>query len=85
MMNAVERALHNIDPVIAGILSNAIDGKDVSVDEAYELLECSREEELKAIIMVADMLRKKKVGDHVSYVVNRNINFTNVCKKRCGF
>ncbi|MEM3916965.1 MAG: 5-amino-6-(D-ribitylamino)uracil--L-tyrosine 4-hydroxyphenyl transferase CofH [Candidatus Nitrosocaldus sp.] len=85
MMNAVERALHYIDPVIAGILSNAIDGKDISIDEACELLECSREDELNAMVMVADMLRKEKVGDHVSYVVNRNINFTNVCIKRCGF
>lgn len=84
-MMSVERALHAIDPVIAGILSNAIDGKDVSVDEAYELLECGGEDELNAMIMVADMLRKERVGDHVSYVVNRNINFTNVCIKRCGF
>ncbi|MEM4351819.1 MAG: 5-amino-6-(D-ribitylamino)uracil--L-tyrosine 4-hydroxyphenyl transferase CofH [Candidatus Nitrosocaldus sp.] len=85
MINAVERALHDIDPVIAGILNNAIDGKDISIDEACELLECSREDELNAMVMVADMLRKEKVGDHVSYVINRNINFTNVCIKRCGF
>ena len=35
--------------------------------------------------MVADELRKRRVGDVVSYVVNRNINFTNVCIKQCGF
>ena len=35
--------------------------------------------------MVADELRKRKVGDVVTYVVNRNINFTNVCIKQCGF
>ena len=35
--------------------------------------------------MVADMLRRTKVGDKVTYVINRNINFTNVCIKRCGF
>jgi FO synthase subunit 2 len=35
--------------------------------------------------MVADELRRRTVGDLVTYVVNRNINFTNVCIKRCGF
>ena len=35
--------------------------------------------------MVADELRKRRVGDIVTYVVNRNINFTNVCIKQCGF
>ena len=35
--------------------------------------------------MVADELRRRTVGDIVTYVVNRNINFTNVCIKRCGF
>jgi FO synthase subunit 2 len=35
--------------------------------------------------MVADELRKRRVGNTVSYVVNRNINFTNVCIKQCGF
>ena len=35
--------------------------------------------------MVADELRKRRVGDIVTFVVNRNINFTNVCIKQCGF
>ena len=35
--------------------------------------------------MVADELRRRTVGDLVTYVVNRNVNFTNVCIKRCGF
>jgi FO synthase subunit 2 len=35
--------------------------------------------------MVADNLRRKAVGDNVTFVINRNINFTNVCIKRCGF
>ncbi|MCI0831009.1 MAG: 5-amino-6-(D-ribitylamino)uracil--L-tyrosine 4-hydroxyphenyl transferase CofH [Chloroflexi bacterium] len=35
--------------------------------------------------MTADELRRRTVGDIVTYVVNRNINFTNVCIKRCGF
>ncbi len=35
--------------------------------------------------MTADELRKRTVGDITTYVVNRNVNFTNVCIKRCGF
>ena len=38
-----------------------------------------------ALVMTADELRRRTVGDIVTYVVNRNINFTNVCIKRCGF
>jgi 7,8-didemethyl-8-hydroxy-5-deazariboflavin synthase CofH subunit len=37
------------------------------------------------LLMTADELRRRRVGDIVTYVVNRNINFTNVCIKRCGF
>jgi len=40
---------------------------------------------LHAVCLVADELRRRAVGDVVTYVVNRNINFTNVCIKRCGF
>ncbi|MCS7142142.1 MAG: 5-amino-6-(D-ribitylamino)uracil--L-tyrosine 4-hydroxyphenyl transferase CofH [Candidatus Nitrosocaldus sp.] len=83
--SSLDRMLHSIDPVIAGILNRAIDGKDIEVEEACELFECSGRDEVDAMVMVADMLRRTRVGDHVTYVVNRNINFTNVCIKRCGF
>ena len=41
--------------------------------------------ELSALVVTADELRRRRVGDIVTYVVNRNIKFTNVCIKRCGF
>ncbi|GIS82507.1 MAG: 7,8-didemethyl-8-hydroxy-5-deazariboflavin synthase subunit CofH [Dehalococcoidia bacterium] len=41
--------------------------------------------EFHCVSMVADELRLRTVGDVATYVVNRNINFTNVCIKRCGF
>ena len=44
-----------------------------------------RETGLHLVGAVADELRRRRVGDTVSYVVNRNINFTNVCIKQCGF
>lgn len=74
----------NADPVIADILNKALDDKELSVKDAVELFECG-DSELKMLIHVADELRKRKVGDLVTYVVNRNVNFTNVCIKRCGF
>lgn len=74
----------NIDPTIADILNRALDDKELSVKDAVELFQCN-DSELNALIFVADELRRKKVGDLVTFVVNRNINFTNVCIKRCGF
>jgi FO synthase subunit 2 len=41
--------------------------------------------DLAALTVVADELRRRQAGDTVTYVVNRNINFTNVCIKHCGF
>ncbi|MGH9933498.1 MAG: 5-amino-6-(D-ribitylamino)uracil--L-tyrosine 4-hydroxyphenyl transferase CofH [Nitrososphaerales archaeon] len=74
----------NVDPVIAEILNGTLDDKELSIDDAAKLFECN-ETELSMLIQVADELRKRKVGDLVTYVVNRNVNFTNVCIKRCGF
>ena len=80
----VEQLMSSIDPVIAEILNDAMDSKDISANQAVSLFDATGTE-LNAIVMVADMLRKKSAGDRVTYVVNRNINFTNVCIKRCGF
>src|SRR5713101_5178267 len=40
---------------------------------------------LEALLAVADQLRRETVGDAITYVVNRNINFTNVCFVGCSF
>ena len=74
----------NLEPNIAGILDRALDGRDISVEEAVALFETTGAE-FNAVGMVADELRRRTVGDLVTYVVNRNVNFTNVCIKRCGF
>jgi len=79
-----ESLLHIIDPVIASILDKAIDGKEISVEEGVELFE-AKDIEMNALILAADELRRQKVGDMVTYVINRNINFTNICIKKCGF
>ena len=69
---------------IARILDCVLDGKDISVDEATALFDV-RGPALSALILTADELRRRTSGDVVTYVINRNINFTNVCIKHCGF
>ena len=81
---SLERLLSGIDPAVAGILDEALEGGDISAEEAVVLLDTSGLE-LSALVMAADELRRRQVGDVVTYVVNRNINFTNVCIKGCGF
>jgi FO synthase len=49
------------------------------------ILFSARGPEVPAVAALADELRRETVGDTVSYVVNRNINYTNVCTFRCGF
>ena len=69
---------------IAAILNKALEDREVSVDEGERLFRTTGGE-LEATIQAADALRRRVAPDNVTYVVNRNINFTNVCVKRCGF
>jgi FO synthase subunit 2 len=66
------------------MLARVLDGAEVSVADA-EVLAVTTGRDLQALTLVADELRHRHVGDAVTFVVNRNINFTNVCIKHCGF
>ncbi len=79
-----ESMLKEINPVVSDILNQSLDSKNISIEQAVELFH-TKGTEMIMTTMVADMLRRTKVGDKVTYVINRNINFTNVCIKRCGF
>jgi FO synthase len=59
-------------------------GPDLGEDEITRLLE-ARGEEAQRVFAAADRLRREVCGDTVSYVVTRNIQYTNVCYFRCGF
>jgi 7,8-didemethyl-8-hydroxy-5-deazariboflavin synthase CofH subunit len=76
--------LDRIAPDVRAILARVLDGAEVSVPDA-DVLALTTGRELQALTLVADELRRRHVGDVVTYVVNRNINFTNVCIKHCGF
>ena len=65
-------------------LSRALEGATLGYEEALPLARVVGPE-LLAMQQVADELRQRQVGDRVTYVINRNINFTNVCIKHCGF
>lgn len=80
----IESLLKTVDPLISEALNLAIDEKEISVDQAVELFDTSGIE-MNLLTSVGDELRRKACGDVVTYVINRNVNFTNVCIKRCGF
>jgi 5-amino-6-(D-ribitylamino)uracil---L-tyrosine 4-hydroxyphenyl transferase len=70
---------------LTAILNRASDGDDLLPAEGLVLLQQTSDVALEAIRVVADRLRQRQVGDRVSYVVNRNINFTNICEQHCSF
>jgi 5-amino-6-(D-ribitylamino)uracil---L-tyrosine 4-hydroxyphenyl transferase len=80
----IESLLKTVDPLISEALNLAIDGKEISVDQAVELFDTSGIE-MNLLTSIGDELRRRACGNVVTYVINRNVNFTNVCIKRCGF
>jgi len=69
---------------LQAILDKALEGRELSSEEGAGLFSAEGED-LGQLISAADELRRRRVGERVGYVINRNVNFTNVCVKRCGF
>jgi 7,8-didemethyl-8-hydroxy-5-deazariboflavin synthase CofH subunit len=69
-----------VGEVLAGVLA----GQEPGVDELTTLF-AARGPEVAAVAEVADDLRARVVGDAVTWVANRNINYTNVCTFKCRF
>ncbi len=69
---------------IDAILDKALEGRELLAEDGA-ILFTAQGERLDRLLSVADQLRRRRVGEHVGYVINRNVNFTNVCVKRCGF
>jgi len=69
---------------LAAILARARAGEELAEDDIVRLFE-ARGSEVAAVAEAADAVRREVNGDTVTYVVNRNINYTNVCSFRCGF
>jgi FO synthase len=69
---------------VATALAQAREGVALDEDAVTALFE-ARGADLGAVLAAADELRREVCGDDVSYVVTRNVNYTNVCYFRCGF
>ncbi len=76
------------EPFATGAVKEVLDGvragQDVGFDEMLTLFR-ARGREVTAVAQVADELRQEIVGDVVTWVANRNINYTNVCTFKCRF
>jgi FO synthase len=79
-----DEGLSRLAPELAGILERSLEGTPPRVAEIERLFR-SRGPEVEAVARVADTLRERACGDTVTYVINRNINYTNQCYFRCGF
>ncbi|HIK46555.1 MAG TPA: CofH family radical SAM protein, partial [Leptolyngbyaceae cyanobacterium M65_K2018_010] len=73
------------DTAIQTVLDRARAGADLTPAEGLTLLQATHPEHLEALRTTADGLRQRQVGDPVTYVINRNINYTNICEQHCSF
>ncbi|MGD1850573.1 MAG: 7,8-didemethyl-8-hydroxy-5-deazariboflavin synthase subunit CofH [Cyanophyceae cyanobacterium] len=67
------------------VLGRALDGADLTPEEGLVLLKQKAPAVIAQIRATADELRQRQAGNTVTYVINRNINFTNICEQHCGF
>jgi FO synthase len=81
---SVDRSLVAASAPVRSILERALEGRELSPRDAETLL-CAKGTDFHALCAVADRARCEDVGDEVSYVVCRNINFTNICYVGCSF
>ncbi len=80
----VERLLAGSTSAVTAAIEHALEGRELSREHVLAMLE-ARGRDLQLLCMAADLARQQDVGDEVSYVVNRNINATNVCYVGCSF
>ncbi len=80
----VVATLASTGSAVGEVLASVASGGEVDTDQIVTLFS-ARGPEVRAVAEVADDLRRTRVGDEVTYVVNRNINYTNVCTFKCRF
>ncbi|MFN9090297.1 MAG: 5-amino-6-(D-ribitylamino)uracil--L-tyrosine 4-hydroxyphenyl transferase CofH [Alphaproteobacteria bacterium] len=76
--------LNAADATLAGLVERAAQGERLDAP-AIETLFAARDADQAHVMGAADRLRQAIAGDTVRYVVNRNINYTNICTYRCSF
>ncbi|NJM68740.1 MAG: 7,8-didemethyl-8-hydroxy-5-deazariboflavin synthase subunit CofH [Scytonema sp. RU_4_4] len=70
---------------VDAILDRALSGYDLFPEEGVVLLKQTDQSVVAAIRATANKLRQQQAGDTVTYVINRNLNFTNICEQHCSF
>ncbi len=83
-VDLAERVLRGTTHRVRAALEAALEGRELSREDARTLLR-AQGRDLQVLCMVADLARDEDVGNEVSYVFNRNINFTNICYVGCSF
>ncbi|MDE2059744.1 MAG: 5-amino-6-(D-ribitylamino)uracil--L-tyrosine 4-hydroxyphenyl transferase CofH [candidate division NC10 bacterium] len=83
-MERLDQLLARIEPDVARLLEGLLEGRELSCEGGLRLAQ-TQGLELRALVTAADEMRRRQVGEVVTYVINRNINFTNVCIKHCTF
>lgn len=81
---ATSEALKSCPEDVRDYLHKALDGGGLTFEEGLRLA-TAEGPALQALVTFADHLRRETVGETITYVVNRNINFTNVCFVGCSF
>ena len=76
--------VERVAPLVAEALKRAVQGQGLTLRQIELLLE-ARGPDLGAVCVTAELLRQRLVGPGVSYVVCRNINYTNRCAYACSF
>jgi len=69
---------------VDNIINCAVNGQDLTEQQVSRLF-AARDGEITQVCEAADQLRKEMCGDTVSYIVTRNINYTNICYFKCQF
>jgi FO synthase len=80
----LEALLNRASPGVRAALEKSRAREDLTPDEGL-LVYTAEGDDLRAVVKCADLARAEDVGDDVTYVVNRNINFTNICFVGCQF
>jgi FO synthase len=78
------QALGRASAPVRGMLERVLERRELTVDQIEALLQTT-DDDLRALVRTADTVRAADVGDVVTYVVNRNVNFTNICFVNCQF
>jgi FO synthase len=84
VLKSIHAQPKSVSADVRRILDEAADEQDLDEADIVRLI-CARGDDFSAVVQAADALRRERCGETVSFVVNRNINYTNICYFKCQF